>query len=260
MKTLIITLISTFFSLNLCAGRGFDFGLQVSNYQYTEPGLMKDSGLLYGIAGSYVMNIAHWGYWGVDLEYMAGVLTYEGSIQSSAGGGAKTPLKADTKDSLLGVRGVFGVSVRGFMPYIGIGHRFLYDRVQHEAGYRREVLYNYIPLGLRYDLSRGRSVLSFVAEYDLFIGGETTSHLEDVSESYPTITHDQEKGRGHRFAISYRRSFGSLSLTFRHYYRYWNIEDSNKIYLADGSGLYYAYLIEPHNKTQMWGWAVMLGF
>ncbi len=241
MKLFIMLAIIMTTMTSLCAEedvKRWSVGLKYSSFDYYEPGLMSETGSLPGLEVSYYHQVesipmSHQ----FEMEYFTGGLRYDGSTQGG------TPVQTDTDDSLLGMRWIVDHMYGNyFAPYIGFGLRFWSDRIEGSGGYRRKIFYNYIPIGLRVIYGEiWRFVLEL--EYDLFLSGKVTSHLEDVDPSLYAAENDQDSGKGFRIQFIVQRGYFYGKL----FYRRWDVDDS------DYSAVYNLVLYEPKNNTQMIG-------
>lgn len=256
-------------SADLLRPQGIEANLAVAWFDYEEPGLMNEYGFLPGIGIRARFRPAVPGIvFDAQAEVFGGVLTYDGEYQDG------TPLKTDTVDVLTEERGVIGYDLLGknwrLTPYLGLGHRYWFDRIQAAGGYRREIRYLFAPMGLEAAWRFNSSVVMGVrGEYDLFLQGWVTSHLSDVNTQWDDAENDQDFGSGHglRGAVFAIWPMGrNQALTWEAFARYWWVGDSNRAVVAgpdDPNTLeierrYYVW--EPENETVMLGFTLALAF
>jgi len=211
----------------LKARHTWEIGPEISYIQYEEPGMMKDKGMMYGIAASYAYHNRF--MFKAEGKFAYGQVDYDGATWD----GTPVTLKS-IPDYMLEIRGLLGydyfVKAYTITPYLGIGYRWLNDNSQQQspAGYKRITNYLYIPIGLELvaDLSKGW-FLGATGEYDLFLRGKQISYLGDVDPSYNNVENDQKKGYGVRGSISIAKKSEKIGFAIEPYIRYWNISDSD---------------------------------
>jgi hypothetical protein len=237
----------------------FDVGVQLSHITYREPDLIRESGVMYGVTASYTgFGRAFMGK--VDGTLSLGSVDYVGSYQDG------TPLTIENiKDTMFEVRGVLGptdfVSITSYyLPYIGLGYRYLYDGANvGPGGYRRESNYFYIPLGVEgVPATRGDWSFGFTLEYDLFLRGTQCSHLSDADPGFNDVENEQSSGYGYRASLRFIRS-GNHDLIIEPFYKYWNVDESDAELLTF-YGVPYAYVVEPANNSKELGIRVIMRF
>lgn len=248
---------------------GIEANLALAWFDYEEPGLMEESGVLPGIGVRALLRPSASNFvFDAQADAFAGVLTYDGQYQDG------TPLEADSYDFLGEGRGLIGYDLLGsgwrVTPYFGLGYRYWYDEVQASGGYGREISYLYAPFGLEMAKAVGTdTVLGLRGEYDLFIRGWVTSHLSNVNSAWDDAENDQDFGSGYglRGAIFLsRRVWRDKLLTWEAFVRYWRVQDSDKAVIngPDDPGTTYVerrYAVwEPANRTTMLGLRIGLTF
>lgn len=223
----------------------WDVGTEAYYFKYEEPSLMDDKGIFYGVFGSLgrrfdsvlVRGEARYAYGKVD--YTSGATgTYEG-----------------IPDYVFEFRGVVGYEQEmskktSFMPYIGLGHRYLNDggedryTTTNNFLYERESTYLYSPIGveMKTDLGNGWSV-GLVLEFDYFWEGDQESHL-GYKAGYYDIKNIQKGGYGARGSIRLVKRTPELDILFEPFVRFWDIEDSKTT--TDPGGTRW---LEPNNET-----------
>lgn len=205
----------------------FDAGVQLSHITYREPGLMRESGVMYGVTASYT-NLGRSVMGRIDGTLSYGEVDYVGAYQDG------TPLTVkNIKDTMFEFRGVLGptdfVYVNSYyLPYIGLGYRYLFDDANvGPGGYRRESNYLYIPIGVEgVPMTRGEWKFGFTLEYDLFLKGRQVSYLSDVDRGFNDVENDQNSGFGYRASVRFIRS-GTRDIIIEPFYKYWKIDESD---------------------------------
>jgi hypothetical protein len=238
----------------------FDLGVETYRYKYVEmmdgDKFMNDRGLFYGLFGAYTFRPVDMdsfldevlaNVYRVELRYASGKVDYTGSGTFEG-----------LKDTAIEARGILGHEYNWgdtcqFMPYAGLGLRYLNDGLQAYApgGYDRESRYLYIPLGFSIDKGlAGDWGIGLNLEYDLFIQGRQDSHIGDVDPAYDTLTNKQNKGFGARGSVKLEKRFSHMKLSVEPFYRFWHIDDStvDPITVSGEPTLYGG--MEPDNKTQ----------
>ncbi len=233
-----------------------------ASFKYEEPGLMKETGTLYGLYGRWERSNVGPGTVAVSASYLAGGLDYEGSTQSGI------PVKSNTDDFITEIVATYGWDFRGPVyeqrPYIGLGYRYWNDRIKDSAtstgvpvfGYEREVSYLYAPLGIRFNGGLASNwTWATRVQYKYFIEGQVRTHLEDVDPGFNTLENKQSSGYGYDIAATFMRLFGGggvKGLAIEPYYSYWSIKQSdNATVTYYGTPVGYGY--EPKNNTKVLG-------
>jgi hypothetical protein len=200
----------------------WELGAEVYYYRYEEPDVMKDTGPMYGIAGSY----AYHRNWMLKLEGRGSWGKADYSSQD-AGTADRIDYWVLEARALAGYDFSPSASVT-VTPFIGVGYRYLYDEfgghttTTGSAGYDRESNYLYSPVGVMsaFDLGRGWS-WGATAEYDIFWRGRQVSHL-----SGGNLVNQQDKGYGARGSFFIQKKLQTYSAVFEPFIRYWNIDQS----------------------------------
>jgi hypothetical protein len=239
--------------------RGFTIGYAYGHHSYVEPGLMKESGHLNGLAfGLETRPLEQAMLLRLSGEYLFGGVTYEGSLYY-ANDKRTEPWTTNANDFIYTVKGILGFPFlnwgRGDLGlFAGLGTRYLYDQLQGRGSYEREISYFYLPAGLemRFFL-RAKSMLLVTAEYDRFISGTAKSHLTQTGRSRD-ISNTQNSGYGHRLAadLSFWLS-DSMDLHIAPYWQHWQVDDSDRV--AMDKELSY----EPMNSTEQIGVTIAIG-
>ncbi|MBI5079030.1 PEGA domain-containing protein [Candidatus Saganbacteria bacterium] len=230
------------------------FSIESSNYAYKEPGVMEDTGRMYGITYSnvhyssqYMLKIKYEG------RYFWGLVNYAGRTS----GGTPVAIN-DISDWGYELRLMWGndylLSEAFYLtPYMGGGYRYLNDNSQLKdpRGYQRESKYFYIPMGIEVSRSFNNRFFTAMLEFDYFFGGAQFSRLSDVSHQYSDVTSDQGSGYGLRCSIGYSQKLGNINYEGKLFLRLWSINESD----TDANGYY-----EPANNTTETGFAIGVHF
>ncbi|HKA39219.1 MAG TPA: outer membrane beta-barrel protein [Burkholderiales bacterium] len=234
---------------------GWELGGQVSNYKYEEPDFMKLDGSRVGVVGAYNWTASNLVYARIDGRVSYGKLDYFS---------APTGTVPDIPDWTAEVRLVAGRDYRvgesvALSPYIGLGYRYLYNDLRGYttvgnatyAGYRRYSEYWYAPIGVTMRMRAGAHwVFAPTIEYDAFIGGKQKSQLTDTGiPTYQDITNRQDDGRGYRVYLM----FEGQRWAFGPWFHYWNIKDSDVVFVGFNSLGQPVGGMEPANTTKEYG-------
>lgn len=222
----------------------WELGLELSSITYEEPGVMEETGTMFGILGSYTYYEND--FMGkIELRYATGDVDYEGETQGG------TPLKmSDIPNIMKEFRLLGGIKVgqskKPPILYTGLGSRSLNDDSSSKVGgYERQSYYRYMPLGIDIDISNDRTNAWITVEYDIFLGGTQTSYLSDADPGLNDIKNKQDDGYGFKCSIGLETKDNAVGEFF---IRTWNIKDSD---LADVT--YYGTTIgqgyEPKNNS-----------
>lgn len=188
----------------------FEVSLGSSHFEYEEPEVdMQIDGFMYGVvvSGTHHNNNKLMLNGSFDLSY--GSLDYDGQTWGG------TPVKEDTRDWIVELRGSVGYDIflhRNHLitPYIGLGFRYWNNDIEGSGGYEREVKYLYSPIGVK-TISRlsHNWKCGINVEYDLFLWGQVTSHLSDVHPGFSDPSVDQNFGDGYgvRCSCALRENF-----------------------------------------------------
>ncbi|MHB8845628.1 MAG: hypothetical protein ACYC7L_12890 [Nitrospirota bacterium] len=262
MKKLVMLLSLVFLldgSSALALTNSFDAGVQLSHITYKEPGLMRESGIMYGVTGAYT-GVGRDILVKLDGTLSAGEVEYVGSYSDG------TPLTAKgIQDTMFEFRAALGLTefIRkdtSFIPYLGLGYRFLYDGADAiPGGYRRESNYIYLPLGIEgMVLTKGNWRMGFTLEYDLFLSGRQYSYLSDVNPGYNDMENTQDSGYGCRASLKFILG-GKRDLIIEPFAKYWKIDQSDTTVITSfgtpiGSGY------EPANNSTELGLRLLMRF
>lgn len=214
---------------------------------YKEPEIMKERGVMVGLAGSYT-------YHQNLMLKLEGRGSY-GKVDYRNAGEIE-----NIQDYMLEFRGLIGYDFYlwrnlTFTPYIGFGYRYLNDDSSGKIstvgaiGYERESSYFYSPLGatLIFDLENRWSVISTL-EYDLFWWGKQKTHLSDVDPGFNDLSLRQKKGYGLRGSLILQKKMDKIEIEIGPFVRYWHIKHS-EAELITYYGIPIDYACEPENRS-----------
>ena len=249
-------------------------------YSYREPDLMKTKGYKNGIFGSFTYRLKEnerpqslkeifSGSSGVNMLRVEGRYAFGKTDYESNGTGSEDgiPYWAIECRGLAGYDIPLTSAVR-LTPYVGLGYRYLYDdggggvTTTGHWGYDRESQYVYLPLGLETEYKFKNSwSIGLTVEYDYFIDGEQTSHLEDGGTGYDPLENDQNDGYGLRGSFRVMKESQAMDFFVEPFVRYWDIEDSKvsaltingQVIPVPGSPGYVYGGREPKNNTTEYG-------
>lgn len=249
----------------------FSLSFETSDYSYKEPNLEYPphwTGTMYGVSAKYTGRglfsesaedlSSDKTFLALELRYMQGDTDYDGFLQDG------TPFKGNNIgdyyiEGAITAGAVYNLTQSGLSlwPYLGLGARYLVDRLDDlgDSGYRRESTYIYLPLGfnLKQDFSKGWS-LSANGQLDVLLSGRQSSKgIADVD-----INNDQEEGYGLRGSVKLEKQFDKFGIFLEPFIRYWHIQNSEEVLISDG---YYIYsFIEPKNETREYGLKIGITF
>jgi len=227
---------------------------QISYITYEEPDIMEETGIFYGLFGSYTfrapVNTDGNFMFKTEARVSTGQVDYDGQLSDG------TPYKINDIDDFLGeLRGVAGFDVSllsstTLTPFAGIGYRFLSDNLSKDpAGYRRFSNYVYSPIGVETKTPFGDGWTAGVTlEYDLFWFGKQYSNLSDFNSAYSDVTNDQEGGYGLRASVKITKVIENMNLLIEPYGVYWSI-DRSKDSAVSISGSVAGTAYEPKNNS-----------
>lgn len=243
------------------AGYGYNF------YRYEEPGLMKIDGTLHTIFA----KLAYLGdSTGLEINYLQAFdinTKYDGGTMSG-----KPLLNIPSKDAFYNVDFKFGTRLRLFnnydgLGYIGIGYRYLDNRISGSGGYRREQIYYYIPVG--FYASDGMFADGLFARYGvearyLFLGVNKTHIGDAIPDANPGVLKMIQKNN---FGLRVHSGFEYfLTKDFKIFLQvsadYWYVRESSTAiasYTQNGVS-YRGTFIEPTNNTVQFGVEIGIGF
>jgi len=215
--------------------------------------IMTEKGCLAGLRAALIHRSPL--YWRINGSYRRGNLEYDGATQ------AGTPVVTDTSDTLFDVEAVLGTDLAADDPntviafYSGLGFRRWENEITGPGGYPRRTDYLYLPVGLEFDGPLGRrGWWGLRGQLDLLVRGMVRSDFSEISPELGEIKNTQSSGYGIRASFFVHLRVGrSSALSIEPFMQYWQIDASDVVTLADGSGLY-----EPANSTTVYGIAVSL--
>lgn len=219
---------------------------EICVFQYEEPGMMRDKGILYGLAGAYAHSRDN-RLFRIEGEFAFGTVDYEGTLldyEGSPVAGVSYTMEGN-QDYLLNLRLLRGrqweTESWDNRFHIGLGYRGLNDdSTQDPAGYHRQSNYFYLPVGLKmyHDLA-DRWQIGLGGEFDLLLLGVQLTQIRDDG----TLTNLQWPGLGARASVELRRRTPSVDLAIAPFVQYWWVDDSTASH-----GWY-----EPHNQSFQYG-------
>jgi len=212
---------------------------EISVFQYEEPGMMKDKGILYGTAGAYTHYHDN-RLFRIEGEFALGTVDYEGSLADG------TPYAIEgSHDYLLNLRLLWGRQWEeegwGNQFHAGLAYRGLNDdSTQDPAGYDRQSAYFYLPLGFKtyHDLA-GCWQIGLGGEFDLLLLGLQFSQIRNDG----VLTNVQWPGIGARASVELRHRASPGDLAIAPFVQYWWVDDSTASH-----GWY-----EPRNQSFQYG-------
>ncbi|MDP8292740.1 MAG: autotransporter outer membrane beta-barrel domain-containing protein [Candidatus Orphnella occulta] len=234
---------------------GGEIGLEISHIEYEEPDLMKQKGVMYGVAAAYGLH-ANKIMLKLDGRFAYGQVDYSSPIS-----GTLDDIDDYNVEARIALGYDFPVSEKAIItPYAGFGYRYLNDDMSGmrtnlgARGYERESRYLYTPIGIDMivSLQDGWS-MGLVAEYDLFWAGLQKTHWEDVLANVATMDNDQKDGWGARGSIKIKKKSGNIDFIIEPFLRYWDIDKSETTDIASTSGTIIGYGWEPANTSTEWG-------
>lgn len=228
-------------------GSQWELAPEAYYYEYREPDVMKETGIMYGLSGAYAYRDnfvlkaeARFAYGQVDYKNSGDV----DNINDYAG-------------EARGLAGYdFAVSKRlTLTPFIGAGFRYLNDDLKGKStstgavGYERESHYFYSPIGIdaAMELNDGWS-LGASAEFDYLWWGLQKSHLSDVDPAFDDLENKQRHGYGIRGALRVGKKGDKLDWFVEPFIRYWHISQSEEDAVTY-SGTIWGSGYEPKNRT-----------
>ena len=228
------------------AGPKWEIGPEVSYFRYDEPGTMKDTGVLYGVAGAYTRYREN-RLFRIEGEFCFGLVDYEGSLDDA------TPYTMENcRDYLLNLRLLWGRSWEAgdwdSRLCAGLGYRALNDDSSHDpSGYDRQSNYLYLPVGLKtYHELADHWQIGLGGELDLLLLGIQFSGIYEDG----VLTNVQWPGFGARASVELRHKAKPADLALAPFVQYWWVDDSN---VSDG-------WYEPRNHTLQYGLGLIWRF
>ncbi len=229
-------------------------GVTLSQYRYSEPGFISHAGVLIGAWMHFNYSLLNQLEAELRTDLFSGHLDYDGAL-CDINTNQCTAYQAKTNVLILNIvqRFIFHITDE-LSVFLGLGDKYLYDRGESAAFYRRLGNYLYVPLGMTYQnkLEDQESQFVFDAEYDFFLNGQIESKLSDLGSKYSDINHRQNQGRAYKFSIAYEKLNSSLTRPWKLeiFYEKWSIDQSEQVeLLIDGqkSGRFFT---EPQNYSE----------
>jgi hypothetical protein len=238
----------------------WEIGPEVSYFRYEEPGdyAIKDTGLLYGIAGAHTSSRDN-GLFRIEAEFAFGLLDYDGYIshENTDGSLYYTPYAmSGNRDFLLNLRLLWGREWEsgdwGNRFTLGVGYRGLNDdSSQDPNGYDRQANYLYLPVGLKTCHELGD-------HWQIGLGGELDVLLVGVQYTgfgpNGYMLHVQWPGFGARAALELRHQGRPIDVAIAPFVQYWWVDEST--HTTDGDYEYY----EPRNNSLQYGVGLIFRF
>lgn len=241
---------------SLSTRRGFELGVQVSQYGYEETSLdVENAGNKVGLTAAYTFTANRW-FGKADVKYAYGKLRY-----SSPSGVSTGVPDSNFEARLVGGRDFFPGTNLSVSPYIGIGHRQLFNDARGEStngavGYRRYSQYLYVPIGITASVRAGNGwTIVPNVEYDYFVRGKQVSRLTDTGfPGIPDIKNNQGEGYGIRGSLMFEKG----NWSFGPWMHGWMIKKSNTVGVPVGD--FMVGFQEPENKQWEMGMQAIYRF
>ena len=246
----------------------------LSSIDYEEPGVMKESGKMYGVEASLFRHkISPRGFDLIRLDLLAS----HGSVDYSSDSFGSIP---DIDNTMIETRALLGKDLYStpktlISSFTGFGYRRLSDKSEGLTssvgcvGYHRVSQYFYFPLGIGINskLDKGWR-FDGVVEYDFFARGIQHSAMTEANNAYYTysndISNDQNNGYGIRLSASFQKKISEgAAIAFKPFVRYWSIGTSkaDELIRTDSSGhSEHLYVWEPKNSSTEYGIGVSIIF
>lgn len=228
---------------------GVEIGFETSHIAYEEPGVMKETGFMYGITGALAYR---------SYNYMLSVEARVSIGQVDYTSGSSGTLD-NIDDNIWEIRGLAGYDFEmsetfAVTPYAGIGYRQLEDSMGGMSsttgarGYDRKISYLYSPIGIDVTTAfeNGWNV-KLRLEYDKFWDGNVESHMGSIP-GYYDIENDQDKGYGCRGSVMFKKRGETIDFIIEPFFRYWSMKDSKLT--TDPGGTTW---VEPRNNSKEFG-------
>lgn len=242
-----------------------EIGLIGEDFTYEEGTLMEEQGTLYGVMLRMAQHTREG--WGGEViaTFRRGSLDYEGHTWGG------DPVSTGTKDRVWTIQGNVGYELSGVWTdtfiYTGLGRRTWNQELRGEGGYRREITWYFMPLGIcthgRFDAPGWDWVLRL--EGQAIFAGKVRSMLSDRDPRIGDVENAVDKGHGFFAGLSIRREIKgdaskAMLLSLTPYYQVWDVERSNEqvLYIEGQPADLVVY--EPANDTREVGMRVTLTF
>lgn len=222
---------------------GNEVGVTVSDYKYTEPGIMaiKATKIGFEYSGTYALD-SEWPNqskgWFVrgDVRYATGKGNYSSGLSGTIN---------DRPDWYYEIRGLIGKDFYfgdyTLSPYAGLGYRYLFNDLRGVTstgglGYRRESNYSTLPVGVTHRMNlANQSQLLTTVEYSYLIRGRQESKLSDSTPLLQDVGLKQRNGYGLRLGTMVQFDKWSVGPSLM----LWRIKESDRSTLT----------LEPRNNT-----------
>lgn len=211
-------------------------------FQYREPGSMKETGGMPGARMEVGASLAPQISLGVGGRYASGHLTYDGATTGGA------PVITTTKDRHWHIQSKLYFMFDQWQLAAGWARRFLYNDLV--ISYRREQTYEYVPIGLTYYSGS----FFFTYEHRHFLKGLNKSYMHDIDPNRKDIELKQKSGRGYAIEIGTILPSQSVKTKVSLAYESWNVNASE----VKNDGV--QDLVEPKNETQEFIFSIGLIF
>ena len=196
----------------------FELGVEVYYITYTEPGVLKESGIMYGPVGSYTYHNKIM----LKVEGRGGI----GKLNSYALEGA--PISENNNpDYFWELRGLGGYDfpiLESFIltPFLGIGYRYFSDDVLSRP-YERESKYLYSPIGVGFitGLGKGWSI-GGTGEFDYLWWGRQVGHPIDAV-AIEDIESRLKDTYGLRGSVGIEKKYKKVAFEGGPFVRYWDV-------------------------------------
>ncbi len=239
-------------------GRNHQLGIGLDFWHYEEPGIMKDSGGLYGVEYDFRSVFFDFLFTQFSADAFLGRTQYEGRYLSS-----NEPLEFEQTNFMASTQAHVGFAIQSgygwaVIPKIGIFYRTLTDADDESgADYQRDQQYLVVPVGIEvvYNTIDDRQFI-VGAWVSTSFSGTNKTHLTDVGGDRD-LTLKQSKGRGFEAYGTY--AFNTYYVGFK--VRIWTVDDSefkDASLPALGPGL--TTFLEPKNETVAVGGRVGFSF
>ena len=219
-----------------------ELGAESFYFDYKESGIMEESGVFYGVLGSYTYrNVPDIGIDSLDgskpvMFKLEGRLDFGQVDYTSDGTGSIDGIN----DWIFEIRGLSGYDFPlgklgngRITPYTGLAYRYLNDDTSGDVsstghfGYERESNYYYLPVGVEvYREFSGDWSAALTLEFDWLMYGKQRSHLGDAVSGLNTVDNDQHDGYGARASVKVVKSNPAFDFFAEPFVRYWDINDS----------------------------------
>ncbi|MFP4473607.1 MAG: hypothetical protein ACLFPX_07090 [Candidatus Omnitrophota bacterium] len=253
-----------------------EIALEIFDYSYREPGLMKTDGPMLGGKISYTHRTrfnerpASWSevldYHGFNMYRLDFTYTAGNNLDYRSNG---TGELEGEQHRIWETRAVVGYDYpyKGhlFTPYAGLGYWFLEDHdgrkltTTGHSSYDRDQEYWYVPVGIDYkkEFSDGWEIMANL-EYDYMLNGTNNSYFRGLGFGGGYYygedgTHQQNEGHGYRGSIKILKPVGNVDVFFEPFFRIWHIEESDQVTWVNSSGAVLGYTYEPDNRTTEYG-------